>query len=180
MTYPVSYLLYLAHFHLDHDYFECHEILEEYWKNETQQKRDSVWVLLIQIAVSCYHHRRGNFKGAGKLLSKVQTQLKKNRKELFQLGIDPDRLSHLLLSRYQDILNQKEFRPFALPLNNPNVKNQYMQLARQFSISNWSDIRNRKYIVNRHSLRDRSSIIENRLKSLEKRHNSGAPAWKKC
>ncbi|MBE3568627.1 MAG: DUF309 domain-containing protein [Bacillales bacterium] len=163
---------------MDHDYFECHEILEEYWKNETNQEHDSVWVFLIQIAVLCYHHRRGNFKGAGKLLLKVQTRLKKNQKELFQLGIDADQLSHLLLSRYQDIINEKEFRPFALPLNNSNLKNQYIQLAKQFSISNWNDIRNREYIINRHSLRDRSSIIANRLKSLEKRRHLTASVWK--
>jgi predicted metal-dependent hydrolase len=179
LAYPVSYLLYLVHFHMDHDYFECHEILEEYWKNETKQKRDSVWVLLIQIAVACYHHRRGNFKGAGKLLLKAQTRLKNNRNELIQLGIDADQLSYLLLSRYQDISSQKEFRPFALPLNNFDVKNQYIQLAQQFCISNWNDIRDREYIIHRHSLRDRSSIIANRLKSLDKRRHSAAARWKK-
>lgn len=179
MTYPVAYLLYLAHFHMDHDYFECHEILEEYWKEETERKRDSVWVLLIQIAVACYHHRRCNFTGARKLLLKAQTRMKKNRKELIQLGIDAEQLSQLLSSRYQDILHQKKFRPFDLPLSNANVKEQYLKLAKQFSISSWEEIRYREYIVNRHTLRDRSSIIAKRMESLRKRQNSAAVIWNK-
>lgn len=32
--YPAEYLEYLVYFHADRDYFECHEILEEYWKEQ--------------------------------------------------------------------------------------------------------------------------------------------------
>lgn len=30
--YPTAYIKYLFHFHTDRDYFECHELLEEHWK----------------------------------------------------------------------------------------------------------------------------------------------------
>ena len=32
--YPTEYIQFLIHFHGDYDYFECHEILEEYWKTK--------------------------------------------------------------------------------------------------------------------------------------------------
>ncbi|MEH7501602.1 DUF309 domain-containing protein, partial [Neobacillus drentensis] len=28
--YPTEYIQFLAHFHGDRDYFECHELLEDY------------------------------------------------------------------------------------------------------------------------------------------------------
>lgn len=32
--YPTEYIQFLIHFHGDYDYFECHEILEGYWKTK--------------------------------------------------------------------------------------------------------------------------------------------------
>ena len=32
MVYPEAYIEYLMYFHGNRDYFECHEVLEEYWK----------------------------------------------------------------------------------------------------------------------------------------------------
>ncbi len=56
--YAKAYIEYLAHFHGTRDYFECHEVLEEHWKAVDPKNRSSVWVLLIQIAVSMYHARQ--------------------------------------------------------------------------------------------------------------------------
>lgn len=52
--YPKAYIEYLVHFHSDRDYFECHEILEEHWK---QDGRNKGWLVLIQTAVAFYHYR---------------------------------------------------------------------------------------------------------------------------
>ena len=38
--YPTEYIQFLIHFHGDYDYFECHEILEEYWKTKPRGNRD--------------------------------------------------------------------------------------------------------------------------------------------
>ena len=71
LNYPEDYLSFLVHFHGTRDYFECHEILEEYWKETAPKERDSHWVGLIQIAVALYHERRGNKQGATRTLTKA-------------------------------------------------------------------------------------------------------------
>ncbi len=39
MMYPNAYLDYLVYFHGHRDYFECHEVLEEYWKKDQAGKK---------------------------------------------------------------------------------------------------------------------------------------------
>jgi predicted metal-dependent hydrolase len=49
------------------EFFECHEVLEAAWLEAAGE--DKVFLQgLIQVAVSFYHLRRGNFSGAGRLL----------------------------------------------------------------------------------------------------------------
>ncbi|MCW5821309.1 MAG: DUF309 domain-containing protein [Cyanobacteria bacterium TGS_CYA1] len=51
------------------EYFDCHETLEELWKDYTEPDREAIQGI-IQIAVGYYHLRRGNYKGATKLFAK--------------------------------------------------------------------------------------------------------------
>ncbi len=67
--YPKAYVAFLHEFHTTRDYFECHEILEEFWKEDPPDQRKKYWVGLIQLAVALYHQRRGNGKGAKRLIS---------------------------------------------------------------------------------------------------------------
>lgn len=53
--YSESYIDYLIHFQATRDYFECHEIMEEYW---LENDRDKKWLTLIQLAVAVYHERQ--------------------------------------------------------------------------------------------------------------------------
>ncbi len=75
--YPTEYIQFLIHFHGDYDYFECHEILEEYWKTKPRGNRDDYLVGLIQVAVSLYHQRRTNWNGATKMMKSAITILEK-------------------------------------------------------------------------------------------------------
>ncbi|WP_205628902.1 DUF309 domain-containing protein, partial [Acinetobacter baumannii] len=49
--YPEALIDYLVYFHADRDFFECHEVLEDYWKSLPKEERSLFWVGLIQIAV---------------------------------------------------------------------------------------------------------------------------------
>ena len=86
--YPKEYIQFLTHFNGDRDYFECHEILEEYWKKSNDLKKDSIWVGFILLAVSRYHHRRGNFKGAKRTLEKAMNILSLLDFKQSLLGLD--------------------------------------------------------------------------------------------
>lgn len=44
-------------------FFECHETLEELWKEERRPVRD-LYQGVLQIGVGFYHLRRGNYRGA--------------------------------------------------------------------------------------------------------------------
>ncbi|WJH34118.1 DUF309 domain-containing protein [Paenibacillus sp. CC-CFT747] len=84
--YPEEYRAYLVYFHAERDYFECHEILEEYWKSNPQDPLAPAWVGLIQLAVGLYHERRSNTSGALKMLNGANSRLTEDALE--KLGIE--------------------------------------------------------------------------------------------
>ena len=72
-----------------HEFFQCHEALEESWKPECGPRRLFLQAL-IHLAVGFYHGQRGNSAGAGR-------QLRKGLKKLAAYlpsseGIDTERL----------------------------------------------------------------------------------------
>ncbi|WP_027416806.1 DUF309 domain-containing protein [Aneurinibacillus terranovensis] len=58
------YIEYLYYFNIEQDYYECHEVMEEYWLNEG---RNRLLQALLQVAVGLYHFRNKNVEGAIKL-----------------------------------------------------------------------------------------------------------------
>lgn len=57
------------------EFFDCHEVLEEVWKNQPEPERQLTQGI-IQIAVAYYHSLRANTAGAIKLLSRGIPRLK--------------------------------------------------------------------------------------------------------
>ncbi len=98
-TYPEEWVQYLVYFHGARDYFECHEVMEAYWKNHPGSPCRPTFLALIQIAVSLYHHRRGNHSGAYKLMSGARSNIR--REHLDKLGIDGQGLIEVIEQRLQ-------------------------------------------------------------------------------
>ncbi|PAQ16239.1 hypothetical protein CD798_02420 [Bacillaceae bacterium SAOS 7] len=169
-SYPLSYLTFLVHFHDHQDYFECHEVLEEYWKEQTDQARDSVWVGLIQTAVVLYHHRRGNFIGAMKLATKALNILQQRQKELAELGIDSEAFLEVLSVHLQDLHHQRPFTPLSIPVHDAELKKQY-ELVKQSCFSPLVK-ESADYLYHKHSLRDRSDVITARKRSLQEKQRA--------
>lgn len=166
--YPKAYILYLVHFHGDRDYFECHEILEEYWKHVAPKDRNSHWVGLIQIAVALYHERRKNKPGAGRTITKAINNLNNNRYELTQLGLDIDKLFILLNEIKERINTCQPYESINLPLLDPQLISQCVAECEQLGLS-WQHncALADPNIINKHLLRDRSKIIEERARQLQ-------------
>lgn len=61
-----------------HDWFECHETLEELWVAETGEMRD-FYQGILQIAAALHHWRKGNFNGAVSLLARGAGYLRRVR-----------------------------------------------------------------------------------------------------
>ncbi|MCM3724460.1 DUF309 domain-containing protein [Neobacillus cucumis] len=168
--FPKEYIQFLAHFHGDRDYFECHEILEEYWKKNDVKNKNSIWVGLILLAVSAYHHRRNNFNGAKRTLEKAITIFKTQPDSVIKLGLDPHLLQDILTSRLSNITNQQRYISFNLPIGDQALLDQCRRYCKQngFVWGMKSDLTN-DHLVHRHILRDRTSVLEERNQSLKLR-----------
>ena len=168
--YPKAYLDYLYHFHCDRDYFECHEVLEEYWKEKNAGEREIHWVGLIQIAVGLYHHRRGNFKGSLRMLQNACRIISKEAAAIEGLGLDSARLVKSLEERIVCVTEQEPYVSMNLPIADPDLQISCDTMAQNAS-KVWgasSDLLDGS-LVNRHTLRDRSDVIEERQRQLDLR-----------
>jgi uncharacterized protein len=167
ILYPKEYIQFLVHFNGDRDYFECHEILEEYWKESNDKKKDSIWVGFILLAVSRYHHRRGNFKGAKRTLEKSINILSMQENISSIKGLDVSDLFNLLSKILSEIEKEKGYQSFNLPVTDPALISACIAECESRGII-WgqeSNIENES-IVHRHKLRDRSKVIEERQEAL--------------
>ncbi|WP_062046684.1 DUF309 domain-containing protein [Bacillus sp. JCM 19034] len=165
--YPNQYLDYLIHYHIQRDYFECHEILEEYWKKVTRPLEHNQWVALIQLAVGNYHHRRGNVTGANRMYHKSITLISKYKDEINELGLEVDQL----LIKVEKLLKSNPFTDIHLPMSDSLLKacqNRCHELGIKWLLpDNTAPVPD--YILNKHCLRDRSEVIVEREKQLKKK-----------
>ncbi len=170
--YPQAFIDYLIHFHCDRDYFECHEILEDHWKEDPVPERKPYWVGLIQIAVSLYHFRRGNIAGAHKMMKSALKICKDHKSELAQLGFQVDELIELLQNKGNDIENGTPYKSINLPLSDKNLLATCISQATTIGKS-WgeaSDLSN-KELIHKHTLRDRGETIAERQKQFLLKQN---------
>ncbi|MBM7552409.1 DUF309 domain-containing protein [Thalassobacillus pellis] len=167
MIYPEAYIDYLAHFNGTKDYFECHEVLEEYWKDYEPGVRDSVWVVLIQLAVSIYHYRRGNIAGAAKLLKSSQRKWPKRKEELEKLGLDGKEIEKLFIRLNGNYQEHIPYQAIHLPIKERILEEKVKERCQEWKTDykKCDDI-NDYYLINKHRLRDRSSVIQERLDNL--------------
>jgi predicted metal-dependent hydrolase len=175
-VYPNEYIHYLVHFHGDRDYFECHEILEDYWKKHDFGNKQSVWTGLIQLAVSCYHHRRSNYSGAQKTLEKaIKILIREN--SLKGLGLNSTELANLLKDQLLLIKKQQPYRSMNLPITDPHLNQQCYTLCSKLGFIWYSKSNlNNNLIVDRHKLRDRNEIIQARNRALKSKKGSEGSA----
>lgn len=167
--YPNEYIEFLVHFHCDQDYFECHEILEEYWKKVDSGNKDSIWVGFILLAVSAYHHRRKNFKGAEKTLIKSRQLLEKKQEIIKKLGLDASKLLLLLKLQEKHIKQQHAFCTYHLPFTDPNLEMNCIESAHIKGLK-WKNSEPVPFeIIHRHISRDRSMVIKERENALLQR-----------
>ncbi|WP_017728131.1 DUF309 domain-containing protein [Halalkalibacterium ligniniphilum] len=166
--YSKAYLDFLVYFHGFRDYFECHEVLEEHWKEAPRSERKPHWVALIQIAVALYHQRRGNLVGAKRMFTNALRLTKLESERIDELGIDSTVLIDMLQKRL-DSLTTEPFEDMNLPLTAEVLELTKKRCEKQGVIfgtpSNLVD----RMLISKHSMRDRTDVIEERLKQMERR-----------
>jgi uncharacterized protein len=169
--YPQPLIYYLVYFHSLRDYFECHEVLEEYWKEDG--KNNEVWVGLIQLAVAMYHHRRKNYLGAEKQLRNAIAIFDQEKLQLDTLGFDTEEFSRLLSKKSIEIKNRLPYSSLTLPITSNKVIEACIKTAKELGAS-WGEenVIIGQGLIDKHKLRDRSAIIAEREKQLSKRREN--------
>ncbi|MBP1933613.1 DUF309 domain-containing protein [Ammoniphilus resinae] len=104
--YDRLYIEFLYYFNMERDYYECHEVLEEYWLREGKNK----WLQsLLQTAVALHHFRNGNINGAIKLFEQALDKCQDSWDG--KKGIHDEKLFSEAASYLLKLKNYKE-RPF--------------------------------------------------------------------
>lgn len=166
MLYLQPYIDYLAEFHGSRDYFECHELLEDHWK-QTGGGRNSVWVCLIQAAVGLYHYRRGNVAGAGKLTGKALAGAASNMGKLEALGIDSRIFIALLTERMENIRAHVPYRAESLPIADQLLLELAEKRCRELGYTwGWTEDSENWDLVHRHHTRNRNGVVLERKRML--------------
>jgi hypothetical protein len=62
-------------------YWECHEILEDLWIEDTQDSARFIYWAIIQVAAACIHYRDHNLVGARGLVNKAREKFQKAREK---------------------------------------------------------------------------------------------------
>ena len=158
------YIDYCTYFNGNRDYFECHEVLEEYWKQIAPGKRNHPLVGYIQVATGMYHWRRGNRKGAIRILQKGFKILNEQRNSIFYEKIDIDNFLDNIEYRIEQLNKNEVFTPFDLIITDDELKKIVDE-----RICNSAPV-DEQFILHKHSLRDRSEIIALRNKKLLNRN----------
>ena len=163
MQIPRAFIVFLVYFQGVRDYFECHEILEDEWKKAPVKERQDYWKGFIAIAVSQYHHRRGNFKGALKAVQNAITRLKHEEELLFVFGLDAARLLKKLEEVRENILHQKPYKSIQLPIIDVVLHEECKKRSSEKGcvFGNESDMTD-EGLIHKHRIPNRSSIISKR------------------
>ena len=69
--YNPLFVKFIVYFNENQDFFECHEVLEEYWKLSPDRTKEHPLVGYILLSTAMYHWRRGNTTGADRTIKKA-------------------------------------------------------------------------------------------------------------
>lgn len=164
--YHPLFLQFIVYFNNNQDYFECHEVLEEYWKEQNNFSKDHPLTAYILMSTGLYHWRRGNTVGASRTLQKAIRRFQQMPVQfadyLEEVAIDGiiDDLENCL----QCIEAGDEFRSFQLPISPP------LQVEAEKAMPQLALLpKNSASVIHKHIQRDRSDII---LQREEKKKGS--------
>lgn len=165
LEYPDAYIAYLVEFHATRDYFECHELLEEYWKDHRENGSGDLWAGLIQLAVGQYHERRGNQRGASKLYKQAMKKL--NGFGLDSLGLDKDALIEQLANRIEiTSKGSGNYQDICMVITDQRLMSKCKLLCDTAGLKWGIDSPCNDSIIHRHKLRDRSKVVMAREEAL--------------
>ena len=155
------YVDFYAYFNGNQDYFECHEVLEEYWKEIAPGDKDHVLVGLVQLATGMYHWRRSNFHGAAKILTKAVHNITSNAPSIFLQPLNLFSLEKQILHAISQVEQHKPFHSFEIDIIDLELKRLVDKRIRE------QPPIDAHFLLHKHKLRDRTEILKARAAKME-------------
>jgi predicted metal-dependent hydrolase len=157
------FIQFIINFNSEQDYFECHEVGEEYWKSLAPKNKTHPLTGWIQMAVGMYHWRRSNYPGA--LRSFIRAKAKLADAGIWTESFDRDELIRLLTVSIEAVTDRKPFFAYTIPITSRELTD----AVHAYEASHPIAPQDAYYLMHKHRLRDRSSIIS--LREQKKRRN---------
>ncbi len=156
---------FMVYFNNNQDYFECHEVLEEYWKSIPSSDKNHPLATYILLATGMYHWRRGNFAGAIRTLRKVEKNLPAFPAN-YTAEIDFQQLVTHVHYTLERVEKELPFESFSFTITS-SILQAHVELAQQSMILLPFGS---EAVIHKHMLRDRSDIQRARDEKKKGRH----------
>ncbi|EPD53213.1 DUF309 domain-containing protein [Paenisporosarcina sp. FSL H8-0542] len=157
------FVQFVIYFNEHEDFFECHEVLEEYWKEIAPKDKTHPLTAWILLSTGMYHWRRGNFNGAKRSLAKSYDRFHLNGTSAFYEGINFSRLIVNLEQSLESIENNTSFQPFKIQVDSSELSSAILQQPALEALTG-------DQLIHKHMLRDRSEILNAREEKRRNRH----------
>ena len=161
-TFDSKFVHFIKEFNETKDYFECHELLEDYWKEVAPRQKVHPLAALILLSTSMYHWRRGNYLGASRTMNSSITRMKETIHSPFFETLNIDKLLEDTANAYQSIQDHKPFSAFQIVVQHESLLNLIQELTVEQE-------ENQHFLIHKHMLRDRTEILEEREKQKKRR-----------
>jgi predicted metal-dependent hydrolase len=161
------FLNFIVYFNRNQDYFECHEVLEEYWKSVPGYTKDHPLTAFILLSTGLYHWRRGNVQGAYRTLVKAEDRMLHFCKfdARYTIDIDYRQLVQDTERSIRKLQNGETFSPFLILLTSETLQRSVDETAATMELLPVGS----NAVIHKHMLRDRSDILAEREKK-RRRH----------
>ena len=154
---------FITYFNEHEDYFECHEVLEEYWKEIAPKDKTHPLTAWILLATGMYHWRRGNFNGANRSLTKSIDRIRLSEESPFYQGIHLENMMENIQHSIEYVNQKKSFESFKIHILSIELKS---AIATQPTVIPLTG----DHLIHKHMLRDRSEILKAREEKRRNRH----------
>ena len=152
------------------DYFECHEIMEDAWKDKENFTKTDAEVFIVLIVTGEYHYRRDNIIGATTSYKRALKLYEDHQYDLSEFGFE-DGFIDKIEKRYHEI-PKNSFVPMQFPIQDwvwealYNAHESEFDSFSQFMTTMLANFETAVHITHKHSMRDRSDVIQKRLEAL--------------
>ena len=160
--YNPLFVKFIVYFNENQDFFECHEVLEEYWKLFPDRTKEHPLVGYILLSTAMYHWRRGNTVGAGRTILKSISRLQRISVDhpCFSDGINIENLVKNATIASQQIKKEQPFSTFSIEVTSTKIQSLIKEITPSMDLlPSGTD-----EVIHKHMLRDRSDILNEREK----------------